>query len=133
MSKKVVKCKGCGDTESWHDWAQAPYCSPYCKRTHTEEVKPSFPGKVKRADPERIIHEYGATELSKTREGVRVIQQAAKKYERELLQPGDPLFEKEYGKEIKERNEAMREREQVAEREWKDRGGRSKHTGNWDI
>lgn len=26
-----MKCKQCKDTSSWHDWAQAPYCSPYCK------------------------------------------------------------------------------------------------------
>lgn len=26
-----MKCKQCKNDYSWHDWAQAPYCSPYCK------------------------------------------------------------------------------------------------------
>ena len=29
--ERYMKCKECGETESWHGWAQAPYCSPYCK------------------------------------------------------------------------------------------------------
>lgn len=26
-----MTCKSCNDTESWHNWKQKPYCSPYCK------------------------------------------------------------------------------------------------------
>lgn len=31
MNTHKRKCKTCRDTESWHGWAQAPYCSPYCR------------------------------------------------------------------------------------------------------
>lgn len=28
--RKRMQCKTCGETESWHNWKQKPYCSPYC-------------------------------------------------------------------------------------------------------
>lgn len=27
-----MKCLRCGGIDSWHEWKQKPYCSPYCKR-----------------------------------------------------------------------------------------------------
>lgn len=32
-----MKCKRCGGVDSWHNWAQKPYCSPFCKRGSTNE------------------------------------------------------------------------------------------------
>ena len=34
-----MRCKRCNAEHSWHDWAQRPYCSPYCKagRPHNDE------------------------------------------------------------------------------------------------
>lgn len=34
-------CKRCKETYSWHNWAQSPYCSPYCKRGYDFEEKDS--------------------------------------------------------------------------------------------
>ena len=96
-----MKCKQCKGDHSWHDWKQEPYCSPYCK-LEAEYVPPK--GEKERimpSDPERIIKEYGGEELSKTIEGVKVIQRAAGKYKKELLQRDHPDFKREYKKEIK--------------------------------
>lgn len=78
-------------------------------------------------DPERIVSEYGAKELSKTKEGVKVLERNAKKYEKELIQPSDPRFEKEWGKEVRQRNEEMREVRRESDRQWAERGGREKN------
>ena len=80
----------------------------------------------RRVDPERIISEYGATELSKTKDGVRVLEAARKKYRAELVQPGDPEFKKLYGKQHKEQAELRRHNEDVAKKMWEQRGGKEK-------
>ena len=75
-------------------------------------------------DPERIIHEYGAKKLSETREGQIVLNKARKKYAAELVQPGDPEFNKLYGKQVKEREEARRELQEKSRSAWEAQGGR---------
>ena len=79
-------------------------------------------GTKKEGNPERIIQEVGATELSKTPEGRKVLIKAGEKYKAELTQPGDPEFKKLYGKQIKEQAEMKRENERISEKMWKDRG-----------
>ncbi len=75
-------------------------------------------------DPERIIHEFGAKKLSETREGQKVLDRARKKYAAELVQPGDPEFNKLYGKQVKEREEARRELQRQSREAWEAKGGR---------
>ena len=84
----------------------------------------------KRADPERLITEYGVKVLEKTIEGRAVLNNARKKYRAELVQQGDPEFDKLYGKQIKERAEARRELQQQSEKLWEEKGGRSKSYAN---
>lgn len=118
-----MRCDRCGADFSWHEWAQKPFCSPYCKNWKEETMEDV---KRVRSNPERILKEYGAKELSKTREGVRVIERAASKYKKELLQPGHPDFNREWGKDVKAREEAHRDLRAESNRMWKDRGGREK-------
>lgn len=75
-------------------------------------------------DPDRIIHEYGAKKLSETKEGQIVLDKARKKYATELVQPGDPEFNKLYGKQVKERNEARRALQEQSRALWEANGGR---------
>jgi len=74
-----------------------------------------------RADPERILHEWGVGQLEKTGEGRVVLSNLRKRYEKELLQPSDPRFLKEYGKEIRERAEMKRENERISKEMWAER------------
>ena len=112
-------CDVCGEEiDSYYEHWRFKKCAP--KRSSIT------PRKMNRADPERIISEYGAEKLSKTREGVRVIEQAAAKYKKELLQPNHPDFKREYGKEIRERAEAQRELRKESDRQWAEKGGREK-------
>src|SRR3990167_1508465 len=125
MERRQKVCKRCGEKSSWHEWEQSPYCSPYCKKG-SESIREVKEVRKQRSDPERIISEYGAKELSKTREGVRVIERAAAKYKKELLQPGHPDFEREWGKDVRRRQEEQRELKRQSDKEWADRGGREK-------
>lgn len=75
-------------------------------------------------DPDRIIHEFGAKVLSETKEGQKVLEKARHKYRAELVQPGDPEFNKLYGKQVKERNEARRELQEQSRALWAEKGGR---------
>ena len=118
-----LRCKKCGDTHSWHEWAQKPYCSPWCaSTTSTSPTKASL-----RANPERLLKEYGGKELLRTSEGRAVLSAARSKYKKELLQPSDPDFHKEYGKQIKQNEEAKRDLSATADRLWEGSGGRTKH------
>lgn len=73
-------------------------------------------------DPEALIKEYGATELSKTSEGRMVLRRAGQRYKAELVQPGDPEFNKLYAKQNKEIAERRRANEERSRKEWADRG-----------
>lgn len=88
-----------------------------CKKKH-DLRRPVPSGR----DPEALIREYGAAELSKTSEGRMVLRRAGEKYKAELVQPGDPEFKKLYGKQHRENEERRRENEAMANKEWKDRG-----------
>ena len=66
------------------------------------------PDKKLRRDPEAIIQEYGAVKLSQSSEGIRVLENAKAKYP-ELIQRGEPGFEKYWGKEVRQREKDMRE------------------------
>lgn len=71
-------------------------------------------GKAVRRDPETVLAEYGAEKLSESTAGRAVLANARQKYKKELLQPADPDFYREYGKEIRAREEARREQERVS-------------------
>lgn len=96
-----------------------PYMHARCAKFLREETHEK---RRSDGDPERIISEYGATELSKTVEGRKVIERAARKYKAELVQPGHPEFEKLYGRQVREREEHRRENERIARDMWRERG-----------
>jgi len=73
-------------------------------------------------DYDRIIHEYGAQELSKTSAGQDILKRAGHKYRTELVQPGDPEFNKLYGKQNKEREERRRANVEISQRMKRDCG-----------
>ena len=72
-------------------------------------------GKKVRRDPEAIIQEYGAEKLVQTAEGRSVIENAKAKYP-ELIQRGEPGFEKYWGKEVRQRERDMAEVRQESRR-----------------
>jgi len=76
------------------------------------------------SDPDRIIHEHGVGVLEKTQEGRIVLDRARNKYKAELVQPGHPEFNKLYGKQVKEREEARRELQEHSRKLWEQKGGR---------
>ena len=116
-----MRCKRCGDIASWHDWKQKPFCSPHCEGSFVVEIR-SAPSQ--RSDPDRIIHENGVAKLEKTHEGRVVLNNARKKWAAELVQPGDPEFNKLYGKQVRERQEARRELQEQSKKMWEAAGGR---------
>lgn len=71
---------------------------------------PTFVGILRtngrRTDPEAIIQQYGAMELSKTAAGRSVLTNAKAKYP-ELIQRGEPGFESYWGKEVRQRERDM--------------------------
>ncbi len=88
-------------------------------------TRPSIETKKKGSyDADRIINEYGVGVLEKTPEGRKVLNKARRKYAAELVQPGDPEFDKLYGKQVKEREEARRELQEQSRRMWEEKGGR---------
>lgn len=119
-----MKCKRCENDFSWHDWAQKPFCSPFCKKGGVDEVEVEYNKHNKPYDPDRIINEYGVGKLEKTAEGQAVLRRARKKWAAELVQPGDPEFNKLYGKQVKEREEARSALQEQSRREWEPYGGR---------
>ena len=52
MKVLTMKCKKCKDEHSWHEWAEAPYCSPYCAGT---VVETSLHGEWTRHERSEII------------------------------------------------------------------------------
>lgn len=98
----------------------------YCKKRvvgkhgwpwrHDQCVERRSVSQKQRRDPEAIIQEYGAKKLSETQEGRRVLENARQKYRVELLQPGDPEFNKYYGKEIARKEKDRRELEAESRR-----------------
>ena len=70
-------------------------------------LRVSKQGNPKRSDPETIIREHGVEKLSKTYEGRRVIENARAKYRAELIQPGEPGFDRYWGKDVARREKDM--------------------------
>lgn len=85
---------------------------------------PNTSRRIKGIDPDRIINEYGVKTLEKTAEGRVVLANARKKWAAELVQPGDPEFNKLYGKQVKERAEAYRTLQEHSRKLWEQHGGR---------
>lgn len=106
----LAKCHLCGRVLPQFGWAGGlryahAKCSGKVKVVETLVVKRSL---GTRRDPEAIIQEYGAEKLVQTAEGRRVIEDAKAKYP-ELIQPGEPGFEKYWGKEVRQREKDMAE------------------------
>ncbi len=86
------------------------YVCAVCSENRREE--PVFVGTIRlkgrRTDPEVIIAEHGAVKLAQTSEGRSVLANAKAKYP-ELIQRGEPGFEKYWGKEVRQREKDMEE------------------------
>lgn len=140
MAVKKLTVDKVGITEKDNRWAKCKYCkkgvdgfSPTpslsfshasCSKKNAPKGSDIFTGRVRRGvsrlDAERVIQEVGVTTLSSSISGQRILEKARKKYAKELLQPSDPAFYREYGKEIRERNEARMAAVERSKREWGD-------------
>jgi len=108
-----MKCEVCGKSTK-NDPQSFPWIHRTCAQVRRTEIRS--------ADPDRIINEYGVGVLEKTVEGRAVLNKARKKWAAELVQPGDPEFNKLYGKQVKEREEARRELQRQSGEMWGDKG-----------
>lgn len=75
-----------------------------------------------RRDPDSIIAEVGAQMLSETAAGRSVLENARRKWEVDLIQPGDSRFNAYYGKQVRQRERDMAELRHESQRLKKERG-----------
>ncbi len=61
-----MKCKTCNDTESYHNWKQRPYCSPFCR------------GDIKSTEIGGVLKIDGITQAARN---------AQRGHEKDILQP----------------------------------------------
>lgn len=93
---KTPSCKKCGDTHSWHEWEQKPYCSPYCRGDFMNKY-----------EGVKILLGKGFDKPSRERE----------EFAGEILQPVqpdgkiNPDFVKQYGTKSIQKNYHMSKRE----------------------
>lgn len=106
-----MKCELCKKHVPKNDPHGLPWVHRVCVQ---REIAKEQREKSMRSDPERIIQEVGAIELSKTTEGRAILDRARRKWKKELLQPTDPEFQKEYGPMLKQREELRRENERIS-------------------
>lgn len=113
MKAKNCACRTDKDGTFW----RCASCSKKATEARFKAV-PSFRRDRRASDPETYIQEYGVQSLEKTSEGRVILEKARSKYKAELVQPGDPEFNKLYGKEVRARQEEKMEREREAKQMW---------------
>lgn len=111
-----MKCELCGKATGPDD---PDFAHVDCRQK--QFVPASWSGIGKRYDPERILNEEGVEKLQQSAEGRMVLDRARAKYKAELVQPGDPEFNKLYGKEIKDREEARKANVEISKKMWESR------------
>lgn len=60
----------------------------------------------------------GVKELEKSRYGREYLNKLRKQYARDILQPGDPMFQKVYGDQVKKSQETLAKQKIKSQEEW---------------
>ena len=69
---------------------------------------------------EDILRREGVEKLSRSPQGREYLQGLRKKYERDLIQPGDPRFQKVYGAQIKKAQTEKAKNEEKSKAMWEE-------------